>query len=132
MDLVATLTPSGQVLVRGRAEIPLVCECRRCLERVERRLDQELALVWAPSEQSMGESDRDGDIRVIDPRASEIDLAEAIREEVVLGVPLYVVCREECKGLCPHCGADLNDGPCGCAAEERDPRWDELRALKNE
>jgi uncharacterized protein len=132
VDLVATLTPTGQVLVTGRITAPLLYECRRCLARVDRTLTQDVALVWAPSEQLLDESETEGDIRALPPSAGEIELGEAIREELILSAPLYVVCKEECRGLCPRCGANLNEGPCGCAADEPDPRWDALRALKNE
>lgn len=132
VDLVARLTPTGQVLVTGRLTAPLVYECRRCLDRVEQTLNQDVALVWAPSEQLLDDAEPQGDMRVLPEGAGEIELGEAIREELILGAPLYVVCKEDCRGLCPRCGADLNEGPCGCAADERDPRWDALRALKNE
>jgi uncharacterized protein len=45
---------------------------------------------------------------------THIDLTEAVREEVGFAVPTYPLCREDCAGLCPHCGADLNEGPCAC------------------
>jgi uncharacterized protein len=48
--------------------------------------------------------------------ATHIDLGEAVREEFALAAPTYVLCREECAGLCPRCGADLNAGPCGCGS----------------
>jgi uncharacterized protein len=53
-----------------------------------------------------------------------------IREELILAVPEYVLCREECRGLCPRCGKDLNEGPCACRPEP-DPRWAALEALKH-
>jgi uncharacterized protein len=65
---------------------------------------------------------------VIDERARDLDLTEALREEVFLAVPAFVECRPDCKGLCPRCGANLNDGPCGCPPAG-DPRWDALKGL---
>ena len=50
---------------------------------------------------------------------------------VLLSVPLFAVCRDECKGLCPKCGTDLNVGTCACAPET-DSRWDTLRAIRGE
>jgi uncharacterized protein len=55
-----------------------------------------------------------------------------VREEVVLAVNPYVVCDPECRGLCPKCGAKLDEGECGCADDEADPRWAALRDLKSE
>ena len=131
LDLVAKMTPTGQVLVTGTAEAPLLRECRRCLEPVHLTLRPEVAMVWTEPAEPGEELDDDGEgVRVLEPGAGEIDLGEAIREELILSAPSYVLCREDCKGLCPRCGADLNEGPCGCVDDDRDPRWDALRALK--
>ena len=62
--------------------------------------------------------------------ATEIDLRPAVREELLLAVPQWgVLCQDDCRGLCPRCGRDLNAGPCGCAPAV-DHRWQELAALK--
>jgi uncharacterized protein len=52
-----------------------------------------------------------------------IDLDPAVREQILLSIPSYPVCRESCKGLCPVCGSNLNDGDCGCDRRTPDPRW---------
>jgi len=64
------------------------------------------------------------------PDAIEIDLRPAVREELLLAVPRWVVCRDDCRGLCPRCGKDLNAGPCGCPPAA-DQRWHGLAALKD-
>ncbi len=53
------------------------------------------------------------------PRATHIDLRPVLREELVLAVPTYLLCRDDCAGLCPRCGTDLNQGPHECAAAAR-------------
>jgi uncharacterized protein len=53
-----------------------------------------------------------------------------VREELGLAVPKFLECRDDCRGLCPNCGKDLNAGPCGCAAPAVDPRWRALADLK--
>ncbi len=121
---------SGEVVVRGEVEARLAQECRRCLEPVVGKLALAITLVFVASD-TPGILE-DGDARVFDARASELDLGEAVREEVVLGIDPYVVCDPECKGWCPHCGANRNTGECGCSWDEADPRWDALRALKEE
>src|SRR2546427_7955553 len=55
--------------------------------------------------------------------ATEIDLRPAVREELLLAVPQWVVCRDDCRGLCPRCGKDLTAGPCGCPPAPADERW---------
>ena len=68
----------------------------------------------------------DPDVYVIDARARELDLRPAVREHWLLAAPAFALCREDCKGLCPTCGADLNAGPCDCPPLS-DSRWDALR-----
>lgn len=99
--------------------------CRRCLVDVETRVEDDVHVLFAESD---GEDADDPDVYPIAAHDHDLDLRPAIREQWLLAVPPLVVCREECKGLCPHCGADLNAGACGCTSA-RDPRWDALRSL---
>lgn len=73
-----------------------------------------------------GSEEADSETMVLHQRDGIVDLHECVREAVVLAVPLSRFCREDCRGLCSHCGADLNEGPCGCRDDEPDPRWDGL------
>ncbi len=99
-------------------------ECRRCLTEVEGAVSERVQLLFA--EPGEGESD-DPDVAVFDPRGHELDMRPAIREQWLLSVPAFTQCREDCAGLCPTCGADLNAGPCGCE-EPVDARWAALRS----
>ena len=119
----ASVAGSGEVVVRARLEGELARECRRCLDPVKEVVDRDLTLVWAPRDELDPEAD-DGEIRPLE--------LSAIREELILGTDRYVVCDPECRGLCPVCGTNQNVGECDCTLEEPDPRWDALRALKNE
>lgn len=60
----------------------------------------------------------------------EIDLSDLIHEQIVLAFPMKPLCREECLGLCPQCGADLNTEPCQCGESKPDPRWEPLLKLR--
>ena len=71
----------------------------------------------------------DPDVFVLDDRSPELDLRPAVREQWLLNVPGYALCRDDCKGLCLTCGAELNLGPCECASSAADPRWTTLRKL---
>lgn len=126
-----TSARSGEVVVRGSIEADLRQQCRRCLEPVHGRLSEEVTLVFMPAGPS-GEVGDDGDVRFFDERAGELDLSESIREELMLAIDPYVVCDPECRGLCPRCGANRNIETCSCTDEELDPRWDALRALREE
>ncbi|MGD8322587.1 MAG: DUF177 domain-containing protein [Gemmatimonadota bacterium] len=118
------------MVVRGSLEAGLVQECRRCLEPVSGRFAEDVTMVFLPS--GVPGVEEDGDVRLFDARSGELDLSEAVREEIVLALDPYVVCDPECKGLCPQCGTNLNRETCSCTTTEADPRWDALRALKEE
>jgi uncharacterized protein len=61
-----------------------------------------------------------------------LDLTEAVRQYALVAIPMKPLCREDCAGLCPNCGHNLNLGPCGCPSRVADPRWAELSKLKKE
>jgi len=124
----ASYAGSGEVVVRGKVSGRLDQECRRCLRPVKEQFDDDLTLVFVSG--ATGEDTDEGDALVFDAAGGALDLSEAVREEVILATNPYVVCDPECRGLCPRCGANLNEGPCGCSEEEVDPRWEALRALK--
>jgi uncharacterized protein len=127
----ASVAGSGEVVVRGRLEGTLARKCRRCLDLVEQSVDQDVTLVWAPRDELDPEGG-DLETRPLDLSAMEVDLASALREELVLTTDRWVVCDSACLGLCPRCGANQNVEECDCTLEEPDPRWEALRALKHE
>lgn len=126
----ASLAGSGEIVVRGRVEAGLRQECRRCLKPVPGVLREELTLVFAPGDADSDEDD--GDVRRFRDDAAEMDLTDPVREDLILAIDPYVVCDPDCRGLCPRCGADRNTETCSCTEEVNDPRWDALRALKEE
>lgn len=130
VTLRASYAGSGEVVVRGRVEGELAQECRRCLRPVPGVLREELTLVFAPEGADSAEDD--GDVRPFREDAAALDLGGAVREEIALALDPYVVCDPGCRGLCPRCGVDRNAETCSCTVEEKDPRWDPLRALKEE
>ena len=129
VQLSVSFAGTGEIVSRGRVTGPLRQECRRCLQPVKGVFDEEVTIVFVASDAIEGEDA--GEARIFDPTAGELDLGDAVREEVLLAVNQYVVCDTECKGLCPKCGANLNEEVCTCADEELDPRWEALRALKD-
>lgn len=117
---------SGRFYWHGQIAGEVVLPCRRCLTDTRLRVEDEAHVIFA--EEGSDETD-DPDVQVLDARAHQIDLRPAIREQWLLNVPTFAVCREECKGICPTCGKDLNEGPCDCP-ESRDVRWDALRRVQ--
>ncbi len=128
--LTVSATPTGQVVARGVVSAPMARECRRCLEAVEHLLREPLSLVWEVKDQ-LAEED-DGEIRPLDPTGNELNMGDAIREELILVAPTFVLCKEDCLGLCPQCGIDRNTSECECTHDEPDPRWEALRELRND
>ena len=122
--------PSGDVLARLRLQGVLALECSRCLEPVTVQVDEGVDILFTSREES--EELEDDSSRPIPAGAMELDLRDAIQEEVVLAVSTFAVCAPDCRGLCPGCGVNLNRERCLCSAEDRDPRWDVLRALNKE
>jgi len=112
----------GSYYWEGRVRTEVRVTCRRCLAPVTAEVADEVRLLFTEDEDN-----DDPSAVIIPPRATEIELAEVIREALILAVPEYPLCRDDCRGLCPRCGADLNDGPCGCRPEA-DPRWAALQA----
>lgn len=131
VDLTAHTAGSGEIVVRGGFEGAVRQECRRCLDPIEHRLDEEVDWVFAPVGEFALEEET-GDVRHLDADALELDLARPVREELILDVPRYPVCDPGCRGLCPVCGVNQNEEECDCTLEEADPRWDALRALQSE
>ncbi|MGH7916007.1 MAG: YceD family protein [Candidatus Binataceae bacterium] len=106
--------------------------CARCAEEFE--LPRERAFHYVLAPRVIG-YDRQADLRAEDLEFSlyegeQVDLTPLIREQMLLALTERPVCREECQGLCPHCGANLNDGDCGCRDEAFDPRLSVLRSIK--
>lgn len=122
----ASFAGTGEVVARGTVGGTLLQECRRCLEPVETEFDEELTMVF------VADADDDSGAYTFEPIGDELDLSDAVREEVILAVNPFVVCKLECRGLCPQCGQNLNEGTCDCTMDEVDPRWAALRKLKSE
>ena len=109
-------------------------ECCRCLAPVEEDLEapfQVLLQRKGASDDELEALEDQDEVEIVDPGTRKVDLAGRIQDLVLLELPLRVYCRENCKGLCPQCGHDLNSGPCGCQPSAVDPRWEALAKLKN-
>mgnify|MGYP000393562716 CR=1 FL=1 len=100
-----------------------ITSCRRCLVEVTKSVSGEVTLLFAES--GLDEADED-DVVPIPAGSRTLDLRPALREEWLLAVPAFALCREDCLGLCAICGADRNTGACSCAPAT-DPRWAGLR-----
>jgi uncharacterized protein len=117
---------SGKFYFSGRIEGDIEGSCRRCLNDTRQHVSEEAHFLFAEAGEEEAE---DPDVFQIDAKAAKLDLRPAIREQWLLSAPAFSLCREDCKGLCPSCGTDLNEATCECAARI-DPRWEALRSAR--
>lgn len=114
----------GGIEVTADVVAPWRGECRRCLKPVEGSLTVHVRELYAP--RHPGEDDEE----TYPLQGEMLDLKPLVRDALLLELPLAPLCSEDCRGLCPTCGADLNDAPCSCERPLADPRWAALEALK--
>jgi len=122
----------NQVFVNGHAETRAQVECDRCLQPVEIPVNTDFALEYVTGSEyeaarAVELTEAEMSIAVFDGEVIDID--EIVKEQVVLTVPTRMLCREDCKGICPECGADRNSGDCSCSTNDIDPRWAALKKL---
>ena len=135
----ASITADGGVVVRGSWNAAVAHECGRCLEELRLAVQRPLNIVYMPpdrwdSDESNGsDGPDDPDVRPLHARATTLDLKEAIREEVLLEAPRYVLPTEDEDGCCVECGDPVErfrPEPSEAAADA-DPRWAALRSLQS-
>lgn len=117
----------GRFYFSGTIDGTAASTCRRCLTDVSVTVHEDVQLLFA--EAGTDEADED-DVVPLPPGARVVDLRPAIREEWLLAVPGFALCRDDCLGLCITCGTDRNTGACNCAPSI-DPRWEALQSKGN-
>ena len=123
------------VFVTGHIDTRAWVECDRCLQPVELPVNADFALEYIPgadyeSSEAAELTDAEMSVSVFDGEAIDVD--EIVKEQVLLAVPTRMLCREDCKGICPECGIDRNSGECTCVTDDIDPRWAALKNLQTE
>lgn len=121
------------IRVQGNFATRIDINCARCLDPVTRDLNKDFDLLYRPlgvdagrDEISVTQAEAD-----IGYYAGEgVLLEDILREQILLAVPIRTVCRDDCKGLCPQCGQNLNQGACQCSPPVGDTRWQALKELK--
>lgn len=127
VDLKASPSGGEVIAVNGHLTTELDMFCSRCLKPLTRKVHIEFDESFKESDESEEESlDEDEDLRIIPE--DRVDLKPYVEESFLLNLPFAAVCSESCKGLCPHCGTDLNKEQCDCDTEVIDPR---LAGLKD-
>jgi uncharacterized protein len=120
------------ILARGVMNADIELTCSRCLSRFHQHLKMEIEEEFFPTiDVNTGTAvslPEETDCFTIDEN-NILDLTDAVRQYAVMNMPIKPLCTENCAGLCPTCGANLNKGDCGCPAKPVDPRWNGLRKL---
>jgi uncharacterized protein len=114
----------------GRVRVP----CARCLEPVEHALGGKFDLIFRPQGIEDGPDDHSistSETEIGYYQKSGLVLEDVVREQVLLSLPARTLCRQDCKGLCPRCGQNLNSGACACETAPADPRWSALSDLRS-
>lgn len=113
-----------------RVELP----CARCLEPVVREVTSAFDLLFRPLGVDAGEAERslgEADTEIGYYTGDGMLLEDVLREQVLLALPIRAVCRDDCKGLCPQCGRNWNEGRCDCAGASAEERWAALREIRD-
>ncbi|MBI3753774.1 MAG: DUF177 domain-containing protein [Deltaproteobacteria bacterium] len=115
------LKSDGEVFVRGDMASALKLQCARCLKEFEYKISSHIDIVYARgAEYAIKEKKlTQAEAGINHLEGHEIDINSVLLEQLSLDVPMQPVCRPDCRGLCHRCGADLNQGQCGCSAPEQ-------------
>lgn len=121
------ITCSGGVLVlEANLDAKIKTACARCLKELEIPVSVDFSETLVQSGQEEGK-DLDS---VIVFEGTEVDVGEIAENNLLLNISSKYLCSEDCRGLCPKCGKDLNEGDCNCDFDEIDPRWEKLKNFK--
>lgn len=123
-----------QLDVEGTIDAQVETKCSRCFGNVEVDLQFPFKSTFVTAENYTQAEETEVQLNDLDLSIYEgdkIDLSEIAREQILLNIPSQPLCREECKGLCEKCGANLNETDCNCDKTEIDPRWQGLRDILN-
>lgn len=122
------------IRVAGSLETTLEMACARCLDPVVQPVERQYDLLYRPLGTDAGREELSvtaAEAEVSYYQGEGLLLEEVLREQVLLAAPLKAICREDCKGLCPHCGKNMNLEQCSCTDALGDPRWSALKDLRS-
>jgi len=118
--------------VTGRVLAQLELDCGRCVEAFDLPIDGTFELRYVPQTESPAEAEREiaeDDLTTAFYREGVLDVIDLMREQFQLALPMKPLCRDDCQGLCPTCGTNLNRASCACAPRWEDPRLAALKGL---
>jgi len=122
------------IRLNGELSTRVEIACARCLEPVQQDVKREFDLLYRPLGADAGRDEAPvagTEAEISYYEGEGLLLEDVLREQVLLAVPVKVICRQDCRGLCPQCGANLNVAKCSCAEPLEDPRWSALKDLRS-
>jgi len=121
----------NQYVIRGQVKTLARTRCVKCLNDFGLPIDAEVGwVVQVTADPKEMETSEDlDDFWLIEKGETHLDITSRVRELILVNLADHPVCRDDCRGLCPRCGNNLNEGPCGCQSKEIDNRWGPLRDL---
>lgn len=122
------------IRIAGRLKTRVETACARCLEPVQQDIVRDFDLLYRPQGADAGTHETPvttAEAEVSYYQGEGLLLEDVLREQILLGAPLRAICREDCKGLCPSCGKNLNSEQCGCSQGLEDDRWSALKDLRS-
>jgi uncharacterized protein len=130
-ELASELT--GEVRLHGDIEASGVAVCDRCLEPITVPLSGPFRVSYEPRENEPVDdeveiSEKDAEVSYYE--GDGLNLADVVREQILLALPMQKLCRADCQGICPTCGINRNETACQCKTQQGDERWAALKSLK--
>ncbi len=122
----------GNLYVAGRIKTRISTDCGRCLKGFSRDFETDFSVFYSRGREEAREVElKAADLDVNYFEGPELDTTEILMSQLSLEMPMQQLCKPDCKGLCPKCGADLNQGMCKCGAEDKiDTRFAKLKDFK--
>lgn len=123
----------SEIRVRGHLQVTVGVDCDRCLAEYLVPIDSDFDLLYMPNRFMPTDPDLEvsgDDLNIGFYEGEGIELSDVLREHILLSLPMRRLCKEDCKGLCPMCGQDLNERTCDCKPETFDERWAPLKELR--
>ena len=120
----------NQIILDAETIIPAKLVCDRCARDFQSDINSKFNMVYLFRSKFDESDDEKEEVVYLHPETDKIELGDDIRDYAILAVPMKKLCSEDCKGLCPKCGKNLNDGPCNCIDEIVDPRWEPILKMK--
>jgi DUF177 domain-containing protein len=138
LDWAASAERAGaEIRIAGKLDTTIEVACSRCLEPARVHVGKPFDLYFRERDEAMFDEDEEVELGEKETRTAfftgtKLAIADILREQILLALPMKVLCTVDCKGLCPTCGTNLNSGKCSCPAEKFNPHMDTLLEIKKQ